>query len=310
MPAWPPKSILCRGTTPPATLPEEDGEREEEPHDTIDTVMRCFPVPGEPWVHIYGMANYYSSLLLDHPPPAAGAPPLLVNGWQHTGGQPSPYRIVYGTHNPAVHGVVITSGTVIPNFSWTPRLAMETKGLYELLEAGPQGLGAEGGGTNILVLPASHGRVMRLFAHGDTWYIANSRRLEALPAQAEQPATTGLALLFEGCLLHYYPHNLRHFARDLDPERCWFFALYPGRGTMLFLAGARHVNAPRPWERAACSPMQHFAMNSSAWTWGSLCMTHSHPPSPSCRLCSLPARAPNCWENACTTCARSTQAAG
>lgn len=165
--------------------PDDD----EEHHDALDSVLRCFPVPGEPWVHIFGMANYYSSLLLDHPPPADGEPPILINGWQHAScpGQPSPYRIMYGTHNPAVHGVVITNSTVIPNFSWTPRMALETKGLYELLDAGPEGLG-----DNVLVLPASHGRVMRLFAHGNVWYIANNRRLEALPVQCDQAVTGAL----------------------------------------------------------------------------------------------------------------------
>ena len=36
--------------------------------------------------------------------------------------------------NPAIHGVVITSSTLIPNFSWTPRMIMSVGTIGELID--------------------------------------------------------------------------------------------------------------------------------------------------------------------------------
>ena len=46
----------------------------------------------------------------------------------------SPYRIVYGIHNPAVRGPILTPDVVIPSFSWTPRLAIDDEALRDVLK--------------------------------------------------------------------------------------------------------------------------------------------------------------------------------
>lgn len=210
----------------------------------FDEFVTAFPIPGEPWCHLFTVANYYSSLLHNHPPPGPGEMPYLVNSWQQVlPTQHSPYRILYGTHNPAIRGIVITSSTVIPNFSWTPRMALGVEGLSAVLD-GPLSQARTGdvrvpGAPPVVVVPAVHGRVLRLFAHDGMWYVASNHRLEALPHQCDAPVTTYLGLLFEGCLLRYYARSLWHFTRDLSPALCWFFAVYPGRQSMLFLGTCR-----------------------------------------------------------------------
>lgn len=200
-----------------------------------DAFMAAFPIPGEPWCHLISMANYYSSLLCNHPPPAPGDPPYLVNGWQQVvPTQHSPFRILYGTHNPAVHGLVITSDSVIPNFSWTPRLVLGSEDMRSLMDTGTSEWPAP-----VLLVPAVHGRVLRLFQHAGLWYVASNRRLEVLPSEPEANATSSLCMLLESCLVRYGVHSVWHFTRDLDPDRCWFFALYPGRQTMLFVGTCR-----------------------------------------------------------------------
>ena len=77
---------------------------------------------------------------------SATDPPYLVNGWQPSllPTTHSPFRIQYGINNPAMRGVVITQTSVVPNFSWTPRLALESADLDEILSH-PDWQGSDGG---------------------------------------------------------------------------------------------------------------------------------------------------------------------
>ena len=156
--------------------------------------------------------------------------------------QHSPHRVQYGVLNPALQGVVITSDTVVPNFSWTPRLALPPEALEQLLESGTDDWRHCGGPlTSILLVPAVHGRVLRLFHHRDMWFLASNQRLEAVPARPEVPTTSHLVMLLETCLVRYNVPSAWHFTRDLDVGLCWFFTLYPGRQSMMFLGTCRVV---------------------------------------------------------------------
>lgn len=80
------------------------GEREREILESLSRIL----------------TNYYTSLLSDHPPPTGNPSiPYLVNGWQQSSiyQSNSPYRVHYGLQNPAIHGIIITDSTMIPNFS-------------------------------------------------------------------------------------------------------------------------------------------------------------------------------------------------
>lgn len=232
--------------------PEDPGPGEEASgacppwYHPCDALVGSFPVPGfsgdpdvgspekcpgEPWCHLFTVANYHSSLLSNYPPPGPDEPPYLVNAWQQTVHH-SPYRVVYGTHNPAVRGLVITNSTIVPNFSWTPRLALEPSVLQRLVDD-------EEWPSPVVMLPAVHGRVLRLFFHQGVWYIASNQRLESLPGERDEPVTSYLGMLFEGCLLNYSVRSLWQFVRDLSPSLCWFFAVYPGRQSLLFLGSCR-----------------------------------------------------------------------
>lgn len=111
-----------------------------------------------PRCHLFTTANYYTSLFQNHPPPAVGEPPYIINGWsRHLHG--SPFRIGYGTLNPAIRGLVLTATQIVPNFSFTPRLAVSPEcfeGLFDRDQAVGEGL--------VIMVPAVHGRVVRLFA--------------------------------------------------------------------------------------------------------------------------------------------------
>jgi hypothetical protein len=62
----------CRGHVPPLV----PGARRSLP-------MRPCCVPSAcPGCHLFSSANYYGSLLVNHPPPEPGELPYLVNGWQ------------------------------------------------------------------------------------------------------------------------------------------------------------------------------------------------------------------------------------
>lgn len=88
---------------------------------------------GEVWVHVRTQSNYLGAVIAAHPPPPPDAPPLLVNNWCAPSAEASPYRVLYGLHNPAAHGTVLTAEAVIPHFAWAPRLAVEPAALRRAL---------------------------------------------------------------------------------------------------------------------------------------------------------------------------------
>ena len=161
----------------------------------------------------------------------------------------SPFRIQYGTNNPAVRGIVITSHSVIPNFSWTPRLALESDALEEVL-AHPDWHDH----PSMLMVPAVHGRTVRIFAHASMWYIANNQRVEPLVAIAkrtERSAMSALATMFMCCLEQYYPGHVAKFVHELNPHQRfaygpWPMACKPLRvaGTLLVLCHVSRTTGP------------------------------------------------------------------
>ena len=60
-----------------AWIAEEEDEHPEPSTHSLDVFLSAFPVPGEPWTHLFAMANYYSALLSNHPAPCCGDPPWL-----------------------------------------------------------------------------------------------------------------------------------------------------------------------------------------------------------------------------------------
>ena len=49
-------------------------------------------------------------------------------------------------------------------------------------------------GATVHLIPAVHGRVIRLFQHEDAGYLASNERLELLPADGDTPITSYLGL--------------------------------------------------------------------------------------------------------------------
>ena len=187
-------------------------------------------------VHLRSRCNYLSSLLAAYPPPETHAP-FLVNAWRSTQ-EASPFRIVYATRNPAMHGLVITSDRVIPNFSWTPRLAIDAEALSAVAEqAAP---------PDLLVLPAVAASVVRLFYDAGSWYLATSHVLEVVPGPCRKGDPGPWVSEFERCLRAHYQRGLWRFAADLQMDRVWFFALYLDMGNMVHLG--------------TCMPLRHSAL--------------------------------------------------
>ena len=79
-----------------------------------------------------------------------------------------------------------------------------------------------------VVVPAVHGRVVRLFSDisSNDWYIANHHHVEVLPASSTDD-TESLAHSFRTCLQRFYTRGIRHFVKELNPNLCWFFCLFP-----------------------------------------------------------------------------------
>jgi hypothetical protein len=199
----------------------------------LDTLMRCFPVPGEVWVHLLGRMNYMSSILDSYPPPQPGGTPCIINGWDpHGAVETSPYRIQYGTQNPMMRGMIITPTTLIPHFSWTPHLAMEEITMETMVaQYEPDG--------DLLILPAVHGQMVRIFQYDGLWYIANSHVVERIMPNAR--ASGSLTQLMSICIAPHRKGGLGQFLRDLDHSRIWFFALYGSLHTLLFIGTCRYV---------------------------------------------------------------------
>ena len=197
----------------------------------LDSLMRCFPVPGEVWVHLLGRMNYLSSILDSHPPPHPGSAPCIINGWEPHGAiETSPYRIQYGTQNPMLRGMIITPTTLIPHFSWTPRLAVEETAMETIIaQYEPDG--------DLMLLPAVHGQMVRIFQYDGSWYIANSHSIERM---APRPSGS-LTQLLGVCIAAHRRGGLGPFLRDLDHSRIWFFALYGALHTLLFIGTCRYV---------------------------------------------------------------------
>lgn len=171
----------------------------------------------------------------------------MVDGWR----QPhdaSPYRVVCGGRCPArpctdpgawhpqsqsqgparARGrpaSIVTGERIVPNFSWTPRLAIAGDDLSCVLSCAPP--------SDLLLLPAVNGDVVRLFFDLGKWYIADQHVVEALLNDDNGP----LSLSFLRCLLPHFKQGLRRFLADLRRDRVWFFALYLGEGVDLMYLG-------------------------------------------------------------------------
>ena len=183
--------------------------------DICDHLLHYFPVPGEIWVHLRTQCNYLSSLLSMYIPPQPGETPCVINGWR-TMHKVSPYRVHYGTHNPAMHGLVLTSDSIIPNFSWTPRLALEPVAMRALLQCPLP--------FDILVLPAVTCKVVRIFYHDERWYVASKQTVEEVPVDRREMGP--LVQRVQECLAQYCKRRLWKFLSDLRHDRVWFFGLY------------------------------------------------------------------------------------
>lgn len=220
--------------------------------DACECMMQYFPVPGELWVqpginehaitfswlYLCASLNYLSSLLKLYPPCKSNEMPYIINSWREfekSGSKGSPFRIVYGTRNPAMRGVIVTSSDIIPNFSWTPRLLVSAQQMLEIADRSlPPG---------ILCVPAMIGNLIRLFQTNDKqWYIANNEHLEQLYADDVRP-NGHLGVVFETCLSSYAAPNLKRFLKDLSlhKDRVWFFGLFPSQRTLLALGTCRQL---------------------------------------------------------------------
>jgi hypothetical protein len=199
-------------------------EDPEPPKDICDHLLHYFPVPGEIWVHLRTQCNYFSSLLSMYVPPRPGETPCVINGWRAMH-KVSPYRVHYGTHNPAMHGLILTSDSVVPNFSWTPRLALESEAMEMLLQC-PFPL-------DILVLPAVTCAVVRVFYHDQHWYVATNRAIEQVPVDRREVGP--LVERVQICLAQYCKRRLWKFLSDLRHDRVWFFGLYQEPPKMVHL---------------------------------------------------------------------------
>lgn len=206
--------------------------------DLLLHIMQAFPVPGELWVHLCTGCHYLSSLLAIHPIPLSDAPYIVRGQGKPPAG--SPFRISYGVFNPAIRGTVVTSTTVVPNFAWTPRLAVDLAVLNEALKKPHP--------SNFLVLPAVRGKVVRLFCHCSVWYVADSVKIEAIPPVSateggayhrRYPPLGPMAALVDVCMRTYLTEGVRGLTPDLRADRVWFFGLFPDQGTALFLGTCR-----------------------------------------------------------------------
>lgn len=118
--------------------------------------------------------------------------------------------------------------------------------------------------ASMLLVPAVHGRTVRLFAQGKMWYIATNHRVEPLVAAGgggdkPAPLLSTVGTLFRSCLARYYPSNLAKFVGELGPSgMCWFFAMFPDRQALLFLGTCPQV--PLHTLRASTVP-QHLDLS-------------------------------------------------
>ena len=141
--------------------------------------------------------------------------PHIVNVWRATQ-KVSPYRIAYGFHNPAMNGLILTTTTIIPNFSWTPHLAVEDAELVNMLQCNMP--------EDVLVLPAVNCVVVRVFVHSGVCYIADSHNVEQLPQRRGDGGP--LSQKFQTCLATHCKRAPWKYVADLTDDRVWFFGLY------------------------------------------------------------------------------------
>ena len=104
----------------------------------------------------------------------------------------------------------------------------------------------------MMLVPAVHGRVVRLFLHRSMWYIASNQRVEPLttavavhhPTNTNKhsgrpsppPPVSALGATFASCLERHYASSVAKVVGELNPPGlCWFFAVFPERPGLLFL---------------------------------------------------------------------------
>lgn len=151
------------------------------------------------------------------------------------------------------------------------------------------------------MMPAVHGRVLRLFGHQGTWYVASNQRLEALPCNvrlflwifcacigfwlqcpvkpagnADTPTTSYLGLLFEGCLLRHYARSVYDFTQIQDGmcTRAHISSCLPNwiPPVVGFLPFFRDAKACFFLEHAGCFPTLFFktVCTMSIWNFPSI----------------------------------------
>lgn len=228
--------------------PDDDindgGEEEGVGFGLFGRLAHTLPAPHELDLHMFGCVNYLASLFVLYPPRDS---PFIVNhGWRGPvddhAASASPYRILYGSKNPALHGLVITLDAVVPAFSFTPLLAMEKAALADAVA----NEGRDAASTTpapLLIMPAVSASVVRLFESADVWYVATSDRLEPIGDNVLGP----LGMLADTCIHSHYKRGLRHFVHELRADRVWFFALLAEHQSAMFLGTAailRHSAFP------------------------------------------------------------------
>lgn len=177
--------------------------------------------------------------------------PRLINTWlDDYKWTRSPGRISYGVHNPAARGIILTHDTVIPNFSFTPRLALPANPRDVLAEWLNATEDDDNENDDVLLLPAVTGMVVRLFYWAGVWHLASNEVLECIyTASYPWPLTR----IFQSCILPHVPGGIGDFLLTLE-QSCyeamtlvWFFALYPERPGLLFLGTCQTVEGTDDW---------------------------------------------------------------
>ena len=229
------------GTTDGDNQPEETVKTEDGMGRTLMDIIQHYPIAGELWVHLKGQVNYLSSVLDAYPPPLPGEVPYMINDW-HTNNalEISPYRISYGTQNPMLCGLIVTTDTLVPQlFGWTPHLAIDECVVWETIKNYQENPDEE-----LLLLPSVVGTVVRLFFTQGQWYIANNLCIERIPptTSGRDDVTGPITHLMSVCLAAHFMGGLGRFLRDLDVYRVWFFALYQSHQTLLFIGTCRQLS--------------------------------------------------------------------
>lgn len=184
------------------------------------SILQHFVNPGEIFTHLLCTTNNVDRkgilAAADKKGPFVYNESNPVRHSQHILQTQNPLQINYGLSNPSLRSMVVykEQDLLVPMFSYSPCIPLRPDQLEDIVNWAST-LYEE---TGLVVLPAVHGKVYRVFYVAGHWWLADNSTCVKIGKRWRQPIIIHLEWLLGTTLLQY--------VSGLNTDLVWFFTIY------------------------------------------------------------------------------------